>query len=108
MWDFIMSVNCYNGRFIITAKSLETNVAVVTRVDCTFIKLLFSKYWNTEKNIENNRQIYGQPWCLGYLVVFGRAHEARKGPSGTEITPKYVWIFLRQLYISAKFGSPIQ
>jgi hypothetical protein len=29
-----MSVNWYNGRFVITAKSLETNVAVVTRVDC--------------------------------------------------------------------------
>jgi hypothetical protein len=29
-----MSVNCYNGRFVITAKSLETNVAVVMRVDC--------------------------------------------------------------------------
>lgn len=25
---------------------------------------------------------------VGYLVVFGRSHEARKGPSGTEITPK--------------------
>jgi hypothetical protein len=30
-----MSVNCYNGRFVITAKSLETNVAVVMRVDCS-------------------------------------------------------------------------
>jgi hypothetical protein len=35
MWDFIMLVNCYNGRFIITAKSLETNVAIVTSVDST-------------------------------------------------------------------------
>ncbi|XP_078335515.1 GATOR2 complex protein WDR59-like isoform X5 [Crassostrea virginica] len=26
--------------------------------------------------------------AAGYLVVFGRSHEARKGPSGTEITPK--------------------
>ena len=37
MRDFIMSVIYYNGRFIITAKSLETNVAVVTRVDCTSV-----------------------------------------------------------------------
>jgi hypothetical protein len=29
-----MSVICYNSRFDIMAKSLETNVAVVTRVDC--------------------------------------------------------------------------
>jgi hypothetical protein len=29
-----MSVYCYNGRFVVTAKSLETNVAVVRRVDC--------------------------------------------------------------------------
>ncbi|XP_056008866.1 GATOR complex protein WDR59-like isoform X4 [Ostrea edulis] len=31
----------------------------------------------------------GAKFCsAGYLVVFGRSHEARKGPSGTEITPK--------------------
>jgi hypothetical protein len=29
--DFIISVNCYNGRFVIGAKSLETNVAVNTK-----------------------------------------------------------------------------
>jgi hypothetical protein len=27
------AINCYNGKFVITAKSLGTNVAVVTRVD---------------------------------------------------------------------------
>jgi hypothetical protein len=37
MKDFIMSVNCYNGKFVITAKSLETNVAVVMRVDCKYL-----------------------------------------------------------------------
>jgi hypothetical protein len=36
MWDFVMSVNSYNGRFVITAKSLETNVAVVTQADSTY------------------------------------------------------------------------
>jgi hypothetical protein len=35
-----MSVNCYNGRFVITAKSLEMNVSVVTRVDCIYVNLL--------------------------------------------------------------------
>jgi hypothetical protein len=30
-----MAIICYNGKFVTTAKSLETNVAVVTRVDCT-------------------------------------------------------------------------
>jgi hypothetical protein len=34
-----MLVNCYNGRFVITAKCLGTNVAVVTRVDCSKIPL---------------------------------------------------------------------
>lgn len=29
--------------------------------------------------------------AAGYLVVFGRSHEARKGPSGTEITPKALY-----------------
>jgi hypothetical protein len=33
-----MSVNRYNGRFGIMAKSLETNVAVVTRVDSVYNK----------------------------------------------------------------------
>jgi hypothetical protein len=37
--DFIMLVNCYIGRFVITAKSLETNVAVVTRVDCIVLNV---------------------------------------------------------------------
>jgi hypothetical protein len=40
LWDFIMLVNCYNSRFVITAKCLGTNVvAVVTRVDCSKIPL---------------------------------------------------------------------
>jgi hypothetical protein len=29
-----MAIICYNGKFVTTAKSLETNVAVVTRADC--------------------------------------------------------------------------
>ena len=32
-----MAIIRYNGRFVITAKSLWTNVAVVTRVDCTAV-----------------------------------------------------------------------
>jgi hypothetical protein len=44
-----MSVNYYNGRFVITAKSSETNVAVVTRVDCRYMyiednSMLFDEY----------------------------------------------------------------
>jgi hypothetical protein len=29
-----MAIICYNGKFVTTAKSLETIVAVVTRADC--------------------------------------------------------------------------
>jgi hypothetical protein len=29
-----MAIIYYNGKFVTTAKSLETNMAVVTRVDC--------------------------------------------------------------------------
>jgi hypothetical protein len=44
MRDFIMTVNCYNGIFGITAKSLETNVAVVMRVDCSYNSQSYISY----------------------------------------------------------------
>jgi hypothetical protein len=34
----IMAIICYNGKFVITATSLETNVAVVMRADCNSIE----------------------------------------------------------------------
>ena len=32
-YRLIMAIICYNGKFVTTAKSLETNVAIVTRAD---------------------------------------------------------------------------
>ena len=36
-YQSIMAIIRYNVRFVITAKSLGTNVAVVTRDDCMYI-----------------------------------------------------------------------
>jgi hypothetical protein len=48
LWDFIMSVTCYNGRFVITAKSFEMNMAVVTRVDCNLNLVKFARDFNSD------------------------------------------------------------
>jgi hypothetical protein len=39
-----MAIICYNGKFVTTAKSLEMNVAVVTRADCIFNGLAGKMY----------------------------------------------------------------
>jgi hypothetical protein len=39
-YRLIMAIICYNGKFVTMAKSLETNVAVVTRADCIYTQFL--------------------------------------------------------------------
>jgi hypothetical protein len=94
-----MLVNCYNGRFIITAKLLETNVALVTRVDCicTCTKY-FSSVWREERDrivgfpgryhawdTQSKMWYYNANYsCELSMVLTGAAffHKVRKTPLG--------------------------
>jgi hypothetical protein len=70
-----MSVNCYNGRFVITAKSLETNVAVVTRVDCIFSShepQYHKAQIYTSASLYSAESILFNSWSLGVMRSHNR------------------------------------
>jgi hypothetical protein len=58
-----MAVICYNGKFVTTAKSLETNVAVVTRADCIYKRTRFliqAKFYSSgEGKISREKGFFG-------------------------------------------------
>jgi hypothetical protein len=61
-----MAIICYNGKFFITAKSLETNVVVVTRADCII---------NLISPVGNTNQIMGKHGPLNLSKVGSGAQE---------------------------------